>query len=143
MRGKTALRLAEHGISSVGMLKALPETDALCMMQISGLGKINGLKTLADTCLNENAPPILDHRQHANPYESKFGQDWRTAIKTSVTLSGCICVTELIEKMVSEGAAVMKGTKHKADWVFYHNALSLLVAKDTVQWMKEQGIYNW
>jgi hypothetical protein len=30
----------------------------------------------------------------------------------------------------------MKGTTHEKDWVFYHNALSLMTAHETVEWMK-------
>ena len=29
-----------------------------------------------------------------------------------------------------------KGTNHEDDWLFYHDALSLLTAKDCIAWMK-------
>lgn len=36
----------------------------------------------------------------------------------------------------------MRGTKHKNDWCFYHDALSLMTASATTTWMKEQGYYS-
>ena len=34
----------------------------------------------------------------------------------------------------------MKGKKHKTDFLFYHNALSLMKAKEFKKWMDENGI---
>jgi hypothetical protein len=31
---------------------------------------------------------------------------------------------------------------HEHDWLFYHNALSLLTAHEMIAWMKEQGYYE-
>ena len=37
---------------------------------------------------------------------------------------------------------VISGTKYKGQELFFHDALSLMTAKDTVTWMKEKGIYE-
>jgi hypothetical protein len=37
---------------------------------------------------------------------------------------------------------MFKSTTHEHDWLFYHDALSLLTAQETVSWMKEQGYYK-
>jgi hypothetical protein len=37
---------------------------------------------------------------------------------------------------------MFKGTSHEHDWLFYHDALCLLTAHETVAWMKEKGYYD-
>jgi hypothetical protein len=32
----------------------------------------------------------------------------------------------------------MKGTYHEDDWFFYHDALSLMTAMQTIEWMREK-----
>jgi hypothetical protein len=44
----------------------------------------------------------------------------------------------MVEHIVVESARIYKGTKHEYDWMFYHDALSLMTAKETVKWMKEK-----
>ena len=41
--------------------------------------------------------------------------------------------------MVKASAEVFKGTKYQDNWYFYHDALSLLTAKGTVDWMREKN----
>ena len=38
--------------------------------------------------------------------------------------------------MMKRAAAVMKGTVHEDDCMFYHNALSLMASKEYISWMK-------
>jgi hypothetical protein len=60
----------------------------------------------------------------------------------------------MVEHIVEETARIYKGTEHEDDWMFYHDALSLMTAKDTVKWMKEkdylkrwilpmEGLHQW
>ena len=49
------------------------------------------------------------------------------------------CVSDLIEHMVIETKKVFKGTTHEDTCLFYHDALSLMTAKETRKWMKEKG----
>jgi predicted flap endonuclease-1-like 5' DNA nuclease len=82
---------------------------------------------------------ILDHRQAENPYLSLYGEDeWEDKIKGSVTLAAYISIADMIEFMVGESQRVMEGTHHEDDWFFYHDALSLMTAKETIQWMREK-----
>jgi hypothetical protein len=37
----------------------------------------------------------------------------------------------------------MKGTTHEKDWVFYHDALSLMTANETMEWMKTHIWGKW
>jgi hypothetical protein len=53
-------------------------------------------------------------------------------------LSPFVCITEIVEHIVVETARVYKGTKNEDDWMFYHDALSLMTAKETIRWMQEK-----
>jgi hypothetical protein len=44
----------------------------------------------------------------------------------------------MIEFMVGESQRVMEGTYHEDDWFFYHDALSLMMATQTIEWMKKK-----
>jgi hypothetical protein len=57
-------------------------------------------------------------------------------------MSPYLCVTKMIEHIVTESALMFKGTKYEDSWVFYHDALSLMTAKETVAWMKEKGFHE-
>ena len=53
-----------------------------------------------------------------------------------------VCVTDMIEHIVRESAKVFKGTAQEDDWVFYHDALSLMTAGATIAQMKEKEYYK-
>ena len=44
----------------------------------------------------------------------------------------------MIEFMVNESQRVMKGTYHEDDWFFYHDALTLMTATSTIEWMRKK-----
>jgi hypothetical protein len=61
---------------------------------------------------------IVDHRRaELDPYVSLYGAAAEAEIAKSLRAQGHVCVTELIEHMVKESAAVFKGTVHEDDWV--------------------------
>src|SRR4051812_25421669 len=37
----------------------------------------------------------------------------------------------------------MKGTKYENNWCFYHDVLSQLTCKETIEWMKLKGYYKY
>ena len=53
-------------------------------------------------------------------------------------MSPFVCITDMIEHIVTESATVFEGTEHEDDWVFYHDTLSLMTAADTIACMKEK-----
>jgi hypothetical protein len=59
-------------------------------------------------------------------------------MKKSVTLLEYISITDMIEFMVSESQRIMVGTYHEEDWFFYHDALSLMTATATIDWMRKK-----
>ena len=48
----------------------------------------------------------------------------------------------MIEHIIMASIKVMKDTKYEDDWYFYHDALSQLTCKGTVEWMKLKGYYR-
>ena len=53
-----------------------------------------------------------------------------------------ICITDLVNHMITATEKVKKGTKYEGKGLFFHDALSLMTAKETVWWMKETNIYK-
>jgi hypothetical protein len=47
-------------------------------------------------------------------------------------MSSYVCITDLVEHIVHETKCLIKGTKHEEDWMFYHNALTLMTGKETI-----------
>jgi hypothetical protein len=142
---KTAGHLKHHGIETVGTLKALTDEhiDAITrggLLSKLGAGQLMAIRDQAKlSCIDEDAPAPVDHRKDVNPYKSKYGDDWEAQINASVALSKYVCITEMIEFMMVSAAKVFKGTTHELDWVFYHDALSLMTAKETMEWMQQKG----
>ena len=85
---------------------------------------------------------VIDHRRAANPYESRYGDEWQTHIRDDIRKSGSVCITDLIEHMCTETAAAYKGTKFEDSWFFYHDALSQLTCKRTREWMQEKDLFK-
>ena len=59
----------------------------------------------------------------------------------STTLSSNVCITEMVQHIYDESKAYFED-RGIEDWWFYHDALSLMTAKDTIEWMKTKGIYD-
>jgi hypothetical protein len=86
------------------------------------------------------SPAKVDHRLALDPYLAKFGEDGRMReIRKSVFLSSNVCITNIIEHIYKESELLFQGTIHQNNWWFWHNVLSLMTAKDTILWMKENS----
>ena len=85
---------------------------------------------------------MVDYRIAINPYESRYGADWEDFCNATTFMSQYICVTTLIEWIVEVCTDIFKGSTCENDWVFYHDALSQMTAKDTIKWMKEKDYYR-
>jgi hypothetical protein len=48
----------------------------------------------------------------------------------------------MIKHIVAKSALMFKGTKYEDSWDFEHNALSLMTAKETIEWVKEKGYHE-
>mmetsp|Transcript_23 Transcript_23/g.35 ORF Transcript_23/g.35 Transcript_23/m.35 type:complete len:408 (-) Transcript_23:84-1307(-) len=143
LKGKTAEKLIRHGIVLVKDLKALHSNDQQ-MKTIAAETHGMSYKRLSDfvkvvtgCCLPGEPPSIVDHRAADNPYQSKYGDSWEYEID-KICMIGSVCVMELIDFIFIE-------TKHiyGTEGMVYHDALSLMTAKESVPYMKDQGYYDW
>jgi hypothetical protein len=131
----TMRKLGKHGITTVGHIRDMTDENIQNIVSEESYlprGRLIQLREEASKCQTRNKPRIKDHRKEANPYESKFGSDWEEHIDKSVTLSQYVCITDMVEHIFVESAKLFKGAKHEHDWSFYHDALSLMTAKDTI-----------
>lgn len=49
------------------------------------------------------------------------------------------CITTLVEHILTDSARLFKGTEFENTWKFYHDALSLMTSKSTIQWTKNNN----
>ena len=63
------------------------------------------------TSIPGNPPSSIDCQNYSNPYEKRFGQDWKREIKKSRTHRGYCCVCEIVEHFVEVGKAFFVGTE--------------------------------
>ena len=57
-------------------------------------------------------------------------------------MSKFCCITDLIRFMMKELENLMKGSVHEDDFFIVHDALVLMTAKETIEWMKEKNYYH-
>ena len=91
-------------------------------------------------------PPYYfkDHRKVENPYHSRYGEGWVEKLKSSTAMSKFVCITDLIRFMIDEAEKLMKGSVHEDNLYIVHNALVLMTAKETLNWMKEKMyLHRW
>ena len=146
---RTVEKLKEHGIETVGALKTLGDDMIQAIAQhadrklrISDI-KLKTFRSEAEKCIPGAVPEKIDYRKAENPYLAKYGEDaWELKVNRSTQMSQYACITDLIEHIVAESAKLFEGTKHEDDWVFYHDALSLMTANERIKWMKEKDIYK-
>ena len=53
-------------------------------------------------------------------------------------MSKFCCITDLIRFMMKEAENLMKGSVHEDDLFIVHDDIVLMIAKETIQWMKEK-----
>ena len=80
-------------------------------------------KTAQDVNIEAFDRPLVKHYEAKNPYKSRYGAAmWESKVRAELRTAGiCVYITELVEHMITQSAAVMKGTAHEDDWVFYHD----------------------
>ena len=86
-------------------------------------------------------PPLPTyHLDHSNHWESRYGNRWREEIDKSSLMSNYTSICSLLHHIIREGERIFGGTEREGDWVFYHDALSTMTAKKTVEWMKTEFV---
>ena len=75
----------------------------------------------------------IDYTIFPNPYEARYGRNWEDIVKKSYFLAKYTPVTDLIDHIVEQ-------TKVAGKTHFYHDALSLMCAKESIAYMEEKGV---
>lgn len=148
--GKTTSgKLKAHNVRTIRDLLALSEED-MTVLATTGIERqriaVNALRKHKSRAEKEEVqqcdrPPKIDYRMAENPYEAKFGQDWENQIATSSHVK-CISVAKLVDHIYKETKQIFQDTTCKDNWMFYHDALSLMTSKDCIEYMKEKGYYE-
>jgi predicted flap endonuclease-1-like 5' DNA nuclease len=139
----TTSKLHEAGVFTIVQVLELQNIDIEAVSCDLGLSKLKCADFIAQaqTAEKTSRPGKIDYRAEENPYHARYGEhDWMKQIKKSVYLSKYACISDLVDHMKTETERVFKGTTHEHDCRFYHDALSLLTAKTTKQYMTEKGI---
>jgi len=136
-------KLKAHGIVTVQHLRDMTD-EKIEEIQVPRSLTVKKLKQFRaesqERCIDSPAPEIIDHRKAENPFLSRYGEDeWEARIDATTPLCNYICVTDMVEHIVSESRALVN---EGDDFFFYHDALKLMTAHDTIAWMKEKGYYK-
>lgn len=139
---KTVEKLAIAGINTIGDLKRVSPAVAQVARE-AGVNQIGKFKEQAQSALDGKwVGNVKDCRNAKNPLEARYGPTWEIELKNCAEMKKYICITELVEHMVAQCKTLMAGTIYKDSWTFFHDALSLMTAKSTVEWMKTKGYYE-
>ena len=65
-------------------------------------------------------------------------------LNSSTEMPKFCCITDLIRFRLNEAEKLMKGSVHKDGFYIFHDALVLMTAKETINWMKQKGyLHRW
>lgn len=85
---------------------------------------------------------FIDYRKSNNPYKARYGDEWEEKVKQSPTMKKVTNIRDMIRHMVEESEKYYEGTVYEDTWTLWHDALSLMTADATVEWMKREGYYK-
>ena len=140
---KTTEVLEQVGVKTVGDLKRFEsptEIERLLLNKRISRAKLTKLWTDSRQVVDNDAPPDIDHRISPNPYKSKFGDEsWEENLQKSATFCHSAYICNYVEHIMVESERVMKGTIHEKTWMVYHDALAIMTAKSTKEWIAQRG----
>ena len=86
-------------------------------------------------------PPssFKDHRKSGNPYLSRYGESRIEKMKSYTATSKLCFITDRIRFMTNEAEKLIKGSVHEDDFLIVHYALVLVTAKETINYMRNNG----
>ncbi|GFH53203.1 hypothetical protein CTEN210_09679 [Chaetoceros tenuissimus] len=148
---KREKRFVEVGVEKVVDILSLSESQIETITTKRGAGNgdvtkalLTGFINQAETCQRIHRPPSIDYRKVAgkNPFEARYGEQWKEEIAKSSACSRYLCIHKLIDHVYENTRKHFVGTKYEKNFYFYHDALSLMTSKDAIKYMKEKGIYK-
>jgi hypothetical protein len=144
---KTADNLARKGILSIGALKGCnnQQLSGLVGLRMS-LKQLKKMQLLVLEALPGEPPAdalTINHKKNpleVNPYKSRYGPSWMDELKKSIFMSKHVCIKDLVWHIYEHTKACFENTEYSDNFYFYHDALSLMTATETTDWMEEKDI---
>ena len=134
------VKMHEINVHTIANFQRYVQSYGFPKLSIRGLGKIYERVLVA--LPGKPAPSVKDHRKLRNPYYSRYGDRWVEKLKSSSSMSKFFCITDLIRFMMKESEKLTKWSVHEEDFFIVHDALVLITAKETIEWMKEKNYYH-
>ena len=103
------------------------------------LEKLLNILAVAETAI-PGPPQETDHRKHNNPYFSRYGvAEWKNKVMATPKMKTLTNIRDLVRHIIESGNKNREGTIYEGNWYFYHDALSLMTANETIEWMQSMG----
>ena len=139
---KTFEKFEQKGVTLVKHFKdlsALPDQMMKLANDIRGisLARICAFVKVALQCLETDPPVPINHRQHDNPFLSRYGEENWESMVDKLCMTKKVCVTELIDWIFLKSKALVGN-----DYLVFHDSLSLMCSADSVEYMQEKGYYE-
>eukprot|EP00536_Pseudo-nitzschia_multiseries_P003424 jgi/Psemu1/7750/gm1.7750_g len=117
LKGKMFQKLQQHGLVLVRDLKALssqPDRIRAIAAATPGISfnRLSGFAHAAAICLEGDPPPVFDHRQADNPYESLYGRLWEEEVD-----KGFVYHDALVLMTCADSVSYMKEKGYYKHWI--------------------------
>ena len=139
----TETLLQQWEVLLVSDVACLEDADVVTLGEVDGLGvaRLEKMRTEARAAHpGKFDRPTVNHKLALNPYESLYGNSWRDVIKKTTYMMKFLNVRDLVMHMTVQSDEVMRGTVYEGHAMFKHDALSLMTATKTMEWMKETEV---
>ena len=134
------VKMNEINVHTIANFQRYVRSYGLPKLPIRGLGQI--YKHALVALPGKSMPSIKDNRKSINSYFSRYGERWVEKLNSSSSISKFCCITDLIRFMMKEAENLMKGSVHEDDFFIVNDALVLMTAKETIEWMKEKNCFH-
>jgi len=81
-----------------------------------------------------------DHKLSENPYKSLHGNAWELVLNSTTYMKKYLSIRKLVRHMAVESDRLMVGTRHEGKALFKHDALCLMTARATRDWMMTEMV---
>ena len=130
-------KMDELSIHKIADLQLHGHRHGIPKVHIRGFGQIHDI-SLQD--IPGNPPPSFkDHRKSKNPYLSRYGDIWVEKLKSYTSMYNFFCIADLIRFVMNEAEKLMKGSVHEYNFFIFHYDLVLMIAKEKINWMIQNG----
>jgi len=133
----TKTKMAGAGINTVGQLLSSNINNLPGISQ----KKMKQLRDAARHAHPYDAPADLvkNYKAEVNPYKALYGDEWESKIAKCTYMSSYVPITDLIDHVYEETRQAFVASKHESDFLFYHDALSLMTSADSIKYMKTKA----